>query len=74
MVDHQVIACPVAHQHVTVGIQNVAPGGFHTGTGGKGGGIVSAAAGFDHLQVVELEGEKRQHHRKDQHQQPRPKF
>ena len=66
VVDHQVIAGPVGHQQITVGIQNIAPGRLDAGVGCKGCGIIRLAAGLYDLQIIQLEAEEQHHHRKKQ--------
>ena len=66
VVDHQVVAGAVAHQHLTVAVQDLAPGRFHAGPGGKGGGVIHNAAGLNDLQVKQLEGIEAQQRGKQQ--------
>ena len=60
VVEDQVIAGPVAHQHVAVAVQKIAPGSLDGGVGGVGTGIVRIAACLDDLQREELDAVKRQ--------------
>ena len=59
VVEHQVIAGPVAHQHVAVSVQDVSPGGTDGGDGGVSGCVVGIAFCFDDLQGEELCGVKK---------------
>ena len=60
VVHHQVIAGAIAHQHIAVSVQDLAPGGLHAGPGGVGGGVVNHTAGFDDLKVIQTEREETQ--------------
>ena len=74
VVKHQVITGPVAHQDVAVAVQDVAPGGFDTGHGGKGGGVVGVALGVDDLQAEQLDAVQRQNAEEDTQQHPGSEF
>ena len=63
MVKFQVVAGPVADQHIAVDIQNIATGRPDTGDGGVGGQVVHLFFGIYHLHGVELEGKKSKHQR-----------
>ena len=60
VVEHQVVAGPVAHQDVAVAVQNVSPGGADGGDGGVGLLVVGVAFCFNDLQGKELAGEEHQ--------------
>ena len=70
VVDRQVVAGPVGHQHVAVPVQNIAPGSLHPGQGGEGGDIVLVAAGVHHLHLVEPGSVETQHRKEDAQQEP----
>jgi len=50
VVENQVIGGTVAHQHVAVAVQNIAPGRTDGGHGGVGLGVIRVAIGLDDLQ------------------------
>ena len=54
VVQHQVVTGTVTYQQITVPVQNIAAGGFDTGQGGKGGGVVGAALSFNNLNVIQI--------------------
>ena len=76
MVDHQIIACPVTHQNITVLIQKVTSSGFYTGISGKGGCIIRIATGLNDLDIVDLKCKESQHHhnKQKQHQRTPPGY
>ena len=56
VVENQVVTGSVAHQNDTVPVQDIAPGGLHTGQGLKVGGIIGITVGLDDLQGVQPQG------------------
>ena len=60
VVEHQVIGSPVAHQHIAVAVENIAPGGTDGGDGTINLGIVGVAFGINNLKLVEPERVKKQ--------------
>ena len=65
VVDDQIIAGPVAHQHIAVAVQNVAPSRLDTGLGDKFDGVV-LAGGLNYLQLEQPDAEKGQNQHKKQ--------
>jgi hypothetical protein len=65
MVKHQIVAGPVGHQHIAVGVQNITPGCPHTGPGDIGGNIIGTGGFIRNLHRIQLDAEKAQH---DTHQ------
>ena len=68
VVEYQVIAGAVAHQHLAVPVQNIAPGSTDGGDGTVGHGVIGVALGIDDLQLKQPEGEKRQNEREQYNQ------
>ena len=64
VVEHQIIAGPVAHQLVAVAVKDIAPGGTDGGNGGVFRDVVGVAVGLDDLKIKELQGEQRQNRNK----------
>ena len=64
VVEHQVVAGPVADQDIAVAVGDFAPGGLDPGFGGVVFHVVHHAAGFDDLLAVKFQGEKAQHQAK----------
>ena len=62
VVENQIVGGTVAHQHLAVPVQNVAPGGADCGDGGVVGGVIRVAVGGDDLQIEQPHGVK--HHDK----------
>ena len=60
VVEHQVIRRPVAHQHVAVAVQDIAPGGTDGGQSGVCLGVVGIAIGFHDLQHEQFAGKQGQ--------------
>ena len=60
VVEYQVIGGPVAHQHVAVAVQDIAPGGTDGGQGGINLGVVVVAVGFHDLDHKQLSSEQNQ--------------
>ena len=54
VVEHQVITGSVAHQDNTVSVGDIASGGFHTGQGGVGLGVIGITLGLDDLHGKQL--------------------
>ena len=63
VVKHQVVGSPVAHQDVTVAVQNIAPGRADGGNGTVDLGIIGIAFGIDDLQLKKPHGEQNQYER-----------
>ena len=63
VVEHQVVGSPVAHQDVTVAVQNIAPGRADGGNGTVDLGIIGIAFGIDDLQLKKPHGEQYQYER-----------
>ena len=60
VVEHQVVGSPVAHQNVTVAVQNIAPGRADGGNGAVDLGIIGVALGVDDLQLEKPQREQKQ--------------
>ena len=73
MVEYQVIAGPVAHQHIAVAVQDIASGGADGGDGGVGGCVVGVALGFNDLKGKELRCVKKHDKAKNAQQHIRSK-
>ena len=67
VVQHQVIAGTVSHQHITLSVCDGAPGGTDQCGGGEGGGVVHLSAGLYDLKIVKPSAQK-QDQRQDQGQ------
>ena len=52
---YQIVACPVANQHIAFAVQYFTPGRLDTGIGGKGFGVVRLAICFDDLFLIQLQ-------------------
>ena len=72
--DDDVIAGPVAHQHIAVSIQNFAPGGGNAGIVGVGSGGDGPLAGIDHLQLNQPIGEEADQQKEEAQKQPQPQL
>ena len=73
VVEHQIIAGAVAHQHIAVAVQNIPPGGADGGDGGVGGGVVLFALGVDDLQPEQPSCVKQHHQTEEQKENDGPK-
>ena len=60
VVEHQIIAGPVAHQDVAVAVKDITTGGTDGGNGGVFCDVVGVAVCLDDLKVKKLHGEQRQ--------------
>ena len=61
MIEHQIIAGAIGHQHIAVGIQNIATGGPDSGAGHIGDHITGRRRGIRDLHRIQLDAEKTQH-------------
>ena len=60
MVEHQIVRRAVAHQNVTVAVQNIAAGSTDCGNGTVDLGIIRIAVGLDDLQHEQPSGKQHQ--------------
>ena len=69
VVEHQIIAGPVAHQDVAVAVKDITPGGTDGGNGGVFCDVVGVAVCLDDLKIEKLHGEQRQNRNKQNQKQ-----